>query len=94
MTNVLKLKPNIVLREEGDEGFIFDADSGSIKLVNELGVFILKLCDGSHTEEDIIDCIMEEYDVSSREIAQSDLMGFISTLAACNTFEQELGANI
>lgn len=62
----------IILREEGDEAFLFDPDTGAIKTLNETGVFIWKLCDGSNGKKDIVDKIVDSYDVK-KESAEKDV---------------------
>ena len=44
---VLAPNPNLVLREEGDEGgILFDPDSGAVRLLNLTAAAFLKLLDG------------------------------------------------
>lgn len=75
-----KVNKKIVLREEGDEAFLFDPETGTIKTLNITGISIWKLCDGSHSKEEIIDRVIKEYDVKSKDIAKKDLDDFLQML--------------
>lgn len=75
-----KVREKIVLREEGDEAFLFDPETGTIKTLNITGISIWKLCDGSHSKEEIIDRVVKEYDVESKDIAKKDLGDFLQML--------------
>jgi len=77
-----KLKPakDIVLREEEGGIFLFNPDSYAIKILNHTGVFIWKLCDGKHSQEDIVNAVVEEFDAPSKEVAKKDLEKFLKTL--------------
>jgi SynChlorMet cassette protein ScmD len=47
--------PLVVLREEFDDwAILFDPDSGKAIGINPTGVFVWKLLDGKHSEEDIV----------------------------------------
>lgn len=75
-----KIDERIVLREEGDEAFLFNPDTAAIKTLNETGVFIWKLCDGRHSKDDIVKKVIEDYDVKSEENARKDAEEFLQTL--------------
>ncbi len=75
-----KIDERIVLREEGDEAFLFNPDTGLIKTLNETGVFIWKLCDGRHSKDAIVKKVTEDYDVKSKDNAQKDTEEFLKVL--------------
>lgn len=75
-----KLDERIVLREEGDEAFLFNPDTAAIKTLNDTGVFIWKLCDGAHSKDDIVKKVIESYDVKSKDVAQKDAEEFLKAL--------------
>lgn len=55
--------PLIVLREEFDDwAVLFDPDTGNAFGLNPTGVFIYKLLDGEHTEEEILGALRQEAD--------------------------------
>ena len=44
--------PDVVLREEDEDGgLLFNPDTNQIRVLNHTGLFIWKLCDGSHNLE-------------------------------------------
>jgi len=63
-----KVNEKIVLREEGDEAFLFNPDSGDIKILNETGLFIWKLCNGKNSKNDIISKIMDHYEADRKTV--------------------------
>jgi len=72
-----KIDDKIVLREEGDEAFLFNPDTGSIKVLNNTGIFIWKLCNGGFSKEDILKKILDAYNIKSKESAEKDLDDFL-----------------
>jgi len=51
----LVANPLIMLREEFDDwAILFDPDSGNVRGINPIGVFVWKRLDGKHTAEDIV----------------------------------------
>jgi hypothetical protein len=57
------VNPDVVLREEDpDGGLLFNPDTNQLRVLNHTGLFIWKLCDGSHDMEEIIAGIQETYD--------------------------------
>lgn len=80
----MQLKNNFVIREiMGDTILVPIGDhllefNGLITL-NELGVFILKLIPEVENEDQIVDRILEEYDVD-RQTAEADVKEFMDKL--------------
>ncbi|ADU96902.1 HPr-rel-A system PqqD family peptide chaperone [Thermovibrio ammonificans] len=62
-----------------DEGFIFDPETGNSFTVNQTGLFIIKLLKEGKSEEEIVQALTEEFDVSPEE-ARRDLVDFIEQL--------------
>jgi len=62
-----------------EEGFIFDPETGNSFTVNQTGPFILKLLKEGKSEEEIVEALTREYDVSPEE-ARRDLLDFIEQL--------------
>lgn len=65
--------PELVFRTDGEEGLLFDPESGQIIYLNETATFIYGLLDGKHSREQIIGLLMQRYDILARETAESDL---------------------
>lgn len=55
------------------------ADLSSIYSLNALGAFIWEHVDGRRTVEDIIACVLQEYD-ASREEAERDVIAYLTDL--------------
>ena len=75
-----KISHRIVLREEGDEGLVFDSESGVIRIVNDVAMYIWNLCDGRHSQDEIVANIMKEFDVDSPEKVKADIGLFLEKL--------------
>lgn len=57
------VNPDVVLREEDpDGGLLFNPDTNQIRVLNHTGLFVWKLCDGSHDLQAILAGIQETYD--------------------------------
>lgn len=80
MNNKPKVTDKVVFREEEDEAFLFDPDTGDIKTLNPVGIFIWKSCDGSYTKGDIVNKITENFDTESRDVVEKDLNSFLKEL--------------
>lgn len=82
-SELYKRNVNIVFRQEEDEALLFNPDNSDIVVLNSTGRFIWELCDGKNTKKDILDKMLEEFDVSSNE-AEKDLSSFFSSLLEKN----------
>ncbi|WP_456419049.1 HPr-rel-A system PqqD family peptide chaperone [Thermovibrio sp.] len=71
-----------------DEGFIFDPETGSSFTVNQTGLFILKLLKEGKSQEEIVEALTEEFDVS-REEASRDLIDFLEQLRINGLLREE-----
>lgn len=73
--------PDVGLREESEDGaLLFEPDSGQVKVINPTGLFIWTLCDGSHTVEDMIQAIQNEYDDVPLDVVTEDVQNFVSMM--------------
>jgi len=82
---------NVVYRKVADEVLLIPicgdvADMKRIYVLNEVGDFIWEHIDGKRSIGDILDAILERYEVS-REEAEGDLKDFIKTMAERNLIE-------
>jgi len=66
-----------------EEGFVFDPTTGESFTANQTGVFILKRLQEGKSEDQILDELLKEFDVS-REQAERDLVDFIQKLKGLN----------
>ena len=65
------------------QALIIDPSTNVIKLLNAVGTRIWDLIDGERTGNEILQNIIDEYEVSS-EIAKTDLVKFLQELLAGN----------
>ncbi|MFH1113426.1 MAG: SynChlorMet cassette protein ScmD [Pseudomonadota bacterium] len=73
--------PDLVLREEFDDwAILFDPDTGDGYGLNPVSVFIWKLLDGRHSEEDILRELGGAFDDVPQE-ADAHLAEFVEELA-------------
>jgi len=79
MQERLAANPEVVLRQDVEGALLFNPHTGSVLLLNEVGVFIYALLDGHHTRQQIVDLLVIEYDVTARE-AEQDLDEFLARL--------------
>lgn len=80
----MKIKKELIKREIGGETILVPVgktvyDSKGLFVINELGTFIWEMLPKAETEEDILNAILSEYDVSEAE-AKKDLEEFLDTL--------------
>lgn len=63
--------PDVVLREEDpDGGLLFNPDTNQIRVLNLTGLFVWRLCDGTHDLPAIVAAMQEAFDqVPAGEVA-------------------------
>ncbi len=76
----IKVKTDIVLREEEEGAFLFNPDTGRICYLNILGTKIWKSCNQVTTLERIVDKISLDFTDISREQIVEDCMKFLQDL--------------
>ncbi len=55
--------PDVVIHEEDPDGaLVFNPDTDQIRVLNQTGLFIWRLCDGSHDMAGITSRIQESFD--------------------------------
>ena len=65
-----KIKENVYIREINDEKVIYDMQNEQVHLLNSTASFIFELCDGSNTKDDIMNCMIDCYEVSNEKAAE------------------------
>ncbi|MBI5893820.1 MAG: PqqD family protein [Deltaproteobacteria bacterium] len=83
--------PDIVFRKIADEFILVPvrhkvADLNCIYVLNEVGALIWEFIDGKRALDEILDSIIEAYDVE-RETAKNDLLSFINQLLKTESIE-------
>ncbi|HBC77690.1 MAG TPA: PqqD family protein [Bacteroidales bacterium] len=85
LKTVYNHSPNIVTRKTGSEYVLVPvanniADMNSVYTLNESGAFIWELIDGKRNAQEIINKLMEEYDID-RDSAEKDVLSFINDMS-------------
>ena len=78
--NYPKVRDKIIFREIGEEGFIFNPDTGSMKVLNLIATFIWKLYNGKHSLEEIVKKIQKEFQGGAQNKVRKDLQFFLGVL--------------
>jgi len=84
LKSVLSHSPHIVTRKTGNEYVLVPvanniADMNSVYTLNETGAFIWEHLDGKRNVEEIINALIEEYNID-KETATADLLEFADNL--------------
>jgi len=84
LKSVFSHSPDIVTRKTGSEYVLVPvanniADMNSVYTLNETGAFIWELINGSRNVEEIINSLVEEYNIDS-ETAKADIFEFAENL--------------
>ncbi len=85
MDKIPTLRAEIILQEvgscqEGREAVLVLPDKNQIKVVNEVGAFILHLIDGKRSVSEIVGAVQREYAADEEQIKQ-DVISFFEQLA-------------
>ena len=76
--------PDVVLREEGDEGaLLFNPDSNQIKVLNTTALFIWKKCNGENKLSDILAELKENFEEVPLKDAEDDVADFLNEMVLC-----------
>ena len=72
--------PEIAVDQEDDGALLFHPESGEVQILNATGAYLFGLLDGSHSRQDLIDCLLRQYDIQDREAAEKDVDEFLTAL--------------
>jgi hypothetical protein len=73
--------PDVGLREEDEDGgLLFNPDTNQVQVVNTTGLFIWKLCDGSHDLKAIVGAMLEEFEGAPADEMEKDTKEFIDAM--------------
>ena len=88
----IKVKNDIVLREEDEGAFLFDPGTGRICYLNEPGITIWKAFSAAVKNDNIIDVICNDYPEISKVKIKEDFMKFTGDLVSLGfvTKEEEI----
>jgi hypothetical protein len=76
---VLKRNPRAAFRIYDGQATIVTSDPGQTMVLNEIGSTIWKQIDGVRTLSQILETVLNEYDIS-REQAEKDLFDFVASM--------------
>lgn len=71
---------DVILRQEGDDAFLFNPEDGNLICVNALGAFIWKHCNANKNREDIISLIRNDYPDTPETQISKDFDSFVGQL--------------
>jgi hypothetical protein len=73
--------PDVSLREEDEEGgLLFNPDTNQVKVLNNTGICIWKLCDGKHSIQSFIETIQSEFDQVPDESVEEHIREYLGEL--------------
>ncbi len=82
-----KLKQNMYVRDIKDEIAVYDEHTGHVHFLNQTAAFILELCNGTNTKNDIVAKMEEKYEVAN-EVAEKDVEDVLKNLRENNMLEE------
>lgn len=74
-------KEGILSRKLGDEWMLYDTGKGSIHIINTMAEFVWKMCDGSHTLDEMEKRIENVYSVPEGATLKRDLENIVQSFA-------------
>ncbi len=94
--NIMKIDRNFVLREIAGEYIIIPTGKTALEFnglitVNEIGMELWKMLQNEVTFDDLLNGIMEEYDVDE-EVAKEDIQDFLEKLKEGGILTKDDGA--
>jgi hypothetical protein len=91
METRLMVNPNLVLREEGDEGaLLYDPDTGAVRILNLTAVAVWKLLEAERTASEVIRALKEQFEGLDGEAEEQvlQMVRELQRLGALNTVEK------
>jgi len=84
---VFRPRPDVRFRVVGDEAVVVRQEEAEVIALNDVGASILALLDSRRSVGEVLDALVEEYDVD-RESLSSDLTRFLSELRDAGVVEE------
>ena len=75
-----KMVDDLYIRELDDEKVVYDRENGRVHFMNQTATFILDLCDGKHSREEIIEGLLDSFDVERKQ-AEEDVDSTLKDMA-------------
>jgi hypothetical protein len=83
---LFKTKQDLISKQVGSELILYDSDNGVIHILNVTAAAIFKLCDSSHTSEDIAKALEESFDGIEYIQAHEDVKRVLDVFESNNLF--------
>jgi len=77
---LLSIGKSIALRKHADSLFVMNIKNGDVFQANAVCEMILELCDGKHSERNIVDEICKRFPSQKKEVIKGDVSGCIASL--------------
>jgi hypothetical protein len=84
---VFRPRPDVRFRVVGDEAVIVRQEDAEVIAVNDVGASILALLDSRRSVGDVLDALLEQYDID-RDSLSSDLSRFLGELREAGVVEE------
>jgi len=84
MERPLVADPDIVFRKEEEDAILFDPRNGEVTILNETGAFIYQLLDGKHPQAEIVDLLIDTFDIANRTDVEKDVQDFMTKVQESN----------
>lgn len=75
-------KDGILSRKLGKEWMLYDPEKGSIHVINGMAEFVWKMCDGSHTLDEMEKRVKDVYQVAEGAALSRDLESIVQSFAS------------
>ena len=72
--------PDIVCRVEGEDALLFDPSTEEVKVLNATGLTLWNLCDGKHTERDLVQALVVEFPEVKSLVLEADVTSFLAEM--------------
>lgn len=86
LTSVLKRKSDVRFRVVGEEGVVVRQEAAEVLALNGVGARVLELFDRERPLAEVIDRLMEEYEIGRAEL-ESEVCDFVTELTAAGVLE-------
>jgi len=84
---VFRPRADVRFRVIGDEAVVVRQEDAEVIALNEVGASVLALLDSRRSVREVLDALLEQYDVD-RESLSSDVLGFLSELRDAGVVEE------
>ena len=75
--------PDVVVHEEDPDGaLVFNPDTDQIRVLNQTGFYIWKLCDGSHDMKSLVASVRESFDEVPDDNVSGQVEDFVNEMVS------------